>query len=126
MVESAAKLFLQKVMTLAEADDNESQLRSITLLIINQIYQSPKICASFGLGQTAAEVKDNQIEDRNDTPTPDNVDSFSDLQCDYNCGVYSLFATFLMFMHLFFMMGPMHGWAEGSIILLYSTLMTII
>ena len=37
-----------------------------------------------------------------------------------------MFSFFLMATHLFFMLGPMHSWAEGNLLLLHGTLMTAI
>ena len=61
-----------------------------------------------------------------DSPTPDNVAFFSLENCDIACGFYSLWAIILLGAHLFFMIYPLHGWAECNLILLNGTLHTVI
>jgi len=61
-----------------------------------------------------------------DNPAPDNVNDFSMIECDWACGIYSVWAMILLASHLYFMIVPMHGWAEGSMLLIGMTVQTLI
>ena len=51
-------------------------------------------------------------------------DFFTTIHCDTACGLYLAFASFTLFAHLVMMLGPMGGWASGSLVLLGSSAFT--
>ena len=52
-------------------------------------------------------------------PTHENMfDFFDTIHCDNACGIYLLAAIVTFYSHLTMMMGPMGGWADGSLLLL--------
>ena len=59
-------------------------------------------------------------------PTPDNMWNFSETHCDLSCALYTSFAGFMLFTHLAVMVGPLHGWANGNLILLFKSALTVI
>ena len=60
-------------------------------------------------------------------PTPDNMWEFGVAHdCDWTCSLYSFIASSALFTHLFMMAGPLGGWADGNLILLFCTLVTVV
>ena len=79
----------------------------------------------FTVGQRNEADDDGSGYDEKDSPTPDNMWLFTDIDCDWQCGLYSLAASILIFWHLITMMHTLNWWAEGNLFLLFQSAFTV-
>ncbi len=59
------------------------------------------------------------LDDPSDRPTPENTWSYTSLECDMTCKVWSIMAIVLIGTHFSFMLGPLTAWAQGSLVLIF-------
>ena len=72
------------------------------------------------------DVDDGTGYDADDHPNSDNLFNFSsDLECGRTCTIWTVIANLMLFSHLFTMVGPMNGWANGNFLLLLKTCFTV-